>query len=100
MSINRKAYEQKFNTQLKEWGAQMTLLKAKAASAKADANIDYHEGVEALQKKMDAATDKFHELKSASDEAWNDVKNGAERAWEEVKTSYHDALDKFKKSDS
>ncbi|MBF0169575.1 MAG: coiled coil domain-containing protein [Nitrospinae bacterium] len=96
MASNREAYEKKFNAQLKEWSAQIALLKAKAVNATADANLDYHQAVESLQKKRDEASAKYHELKSASDDAWDDVKGGAERAWEEVKTAYHDAVSKFK----
>ena len=42
MSDKRKAYEEKLDTQLKEWDAEVALLKAKADSAKSDAKIDYY----------------------------------------------------------
>jgi hypothetical protein len=42
MKDKRKAYEEKFDAQLKEWSAKTALLKAKAENAKAGAKIDYH----------------------------------------------------------
>ena len=42
MHDKRKAYEEKLDAQLKEWSAQIALLKAKADNAKADAKIEYH----------------------------------------------------------
>ena len=92
----RKAYEEKLDAQLKEWSAQITLLKAKADNAKADAKIEYYKTIEALQRKQNEAKTKLQELKTAGDEAWEDLKTGAEKAWAEVKTAFHDAISKFK----
>jgi chromosome segregation ATPase len=96
MSDKRKAYEEKLDAQLKEYNAQIALLKAKAENAKADAKIDYYKSVEALEHKQDEARTKLQELKTSSDEAWDDVKAGAEKIWSEVKTAYHDAASRFK----
>jgi hypothetical protein len=91
----RKAYEEKLDAQLKEWSAQIALLKAKADNAKADAKVEYYKTIEALQGKQNAAKTKLQELKSAGDEAWEDIKAGAEKAWAEVMTAYHDASSRF-----
>jgi len=96
MSDKRKAYEEKLDAQLKEWNAQIALLKAKAENAKADAKIDYYKTIEALEHKQDEAKTKLQELKTAGDEAWEAVKGGAEKTWAEVKAAYHDAVSKFK----
>jgi len=96
MKDKRKAYEEKLDAQLKEWSAQVTLLKAKADNAKADAKIEYYKTIEALQRKQNEAKTKLQELKTAGDEAWEDLKTGAEKAWAEVKTAFHDAISKFK----
>jgi hypothetical protein len=92
----RKAYEEKFDAQLKEWNAQIALLKAKADNAKADAKIEYYKTIETLQGKQNEASKKLQELKTAGDGAWEDIKTGAEKAWAEVKTAYHDASSRFK----
>ena len=96
MKDKRKAYEEKLDAQLKEWDAQIALLKAKAENAEADAKIDYYKTIDALEHKQDKAKTKLQELKTAGDEAWEAVKAGAEKAWAEVKTAYHDAASKFK----
>ncbi|MBN2034231.1 MAG: coiled coil domain-containing protein [Deltaproteobacteria bacterium] len=96
MNDKRKAYEEKLDTQLKEWEAEIAVLKAKAESAKSDAKIDYYKTIEALEYKQDKAKTKFQELKSSGDEAWEAVKGGAEKTWDEVKAAYHDAVSKFK----
>ena len=96
MNDKRKAYEDKLDAQLKEWSAQIALLKAKADNAKADAKIEYHKTIETLQRKQNDAGKKLQELKAAGDEAWGDIKTGAEKVWAEVKAAYHDASSRFK----
>jgi hypothetical protein len=96
MEDKRKAYEERLDAQLKEWNAQIALLKARAENAKADAKVDYYKTIEAFEHKQDKAKTKLQELKTAGDEAWDAVKTGAEKAWAEVKTAYHDAVSKFK----
>ena len=96
MKDKRKAYEEKLDAQLKEWNAQIALLKAQAENAKADAKIDYYKTIEALEQKQDKAKTKLLELQATGDEAWEAVKTGAEKAWAEVKTAYHDATSRFK----
>ncbi|MBI5057859.1 MAG: coiled coil domain-containing protein [Nitrospirae bacterium] len=92
----RKAYEEKFDAQLKQWSAQIALLKARADKGKAEVKIEYYKTIEALQRKQDEASTKLHELKTAGDEAWEDLKTGAENAWAEVKAAFHGAASKFK----
>jgi predicted ATP-binding protein involved in virulence len=96
MKDKRKAYEEKLDTQLKEWDAEIALLKAKAENAKSDAKIDYYKTIETLEHKQDKAKTKFQELKTSGDEAWEAVKGGVEKTWDEVKAAYHEAVSKFK----
>jgi len=95
-SNKRKAYEEKLDAQLKEWKAQIVLLKAKAKNAEAGAKIDYYKTIDGLEQKQNKAKTKLKELKTAGDEAWEAVKSGADKAWAEVKAAYHDAVEKFK----
>ena len=96
MKDKRKAYEEKIDAQLEEWGAQIALLKARADKAKAEAKVEYYKTIEVLQRRQDEARAKLDELKTSGDEAWEDLKTGAEKAWDEVKTAFHDAVSKFK----
>ena len=97
MTDKRKAYEEKFEAQLKEWSAEIALLNAKADKAAAEAKIEYYKMVESLQGKQDAARTKLQELRTAGDDAWEDLKIGAENVWTEVKTAFQSAASRFKK---
>jgi hypothetical protein len=92
----RKAYEEKFDAQLKEWSAEIAQLKAKADKARAEAKIEYYKTIETLQGKQDAARTKLQELRTAGDDAWEDLKTGAENVWTEVKTAFNSAASRFK----
>ena len=92
----RKAYEEKFEAQLKEWSAEIALLKAKADKATAEAKIEYYKVIEAFQRKQETAMMKLQELRGAGDDGWEDLKIGAEKAWAEVKTAFQSAASRFK----
>jgi hypothetical protein len=96
MKIERKAYEEKIDAQLEEFNAQIALLKARAAKAKAEAKIEYYKTIEALQQKQEEAGAKLHELKNTGDDAWEDLKTGSEKAWVEIKIAFNDAVARFK----
>jgi hypothetical protein len=96
MKEKRKAYEEKLDAQLEEWSAQISLLKARADKARAEAKIEYYKIIEALQHRHDEAGTKLHELKAAADEVWEDLKAGAEKTWDEIKAAFHSAASKFK----
>ena len=96
MDSQRKAYEEKLEAQLKEWSAQIALLKAKADNAKAGAKIDFYKTIDALQHKEEEARTKLKEMKTSGDAAWEDLKKGAEKAWAEIKTAFSDATSRFK----
>ncbi len=92
----RKAYQEKLDAQLKEWNAQISLLKAKADKARAEAKSEYYKIIDSLEKKVNEARPKLQELMTSGDEAWDDLKSSAEKAWAEVKTAIDAAASKFK----
>ena len=96
MTDKRKAFEEKFAAQLKEWSAEIALLKAKADKARAEVKIEYYKTLETLQGKQDVARTKLKELRSAGDDAWEDVKAGAENVWTEIKAVFQNAASRFK----
>jgi len=65
MKDKRKVYEQKLDAQLKEWDAQIDLLKAKADKARAEAKSEYYKTIEDVQHKQNDAAVKLRELKTA-----------------------------------
>jgi hypothetical protein len=92
----RKVYEEKFEAQLKQWSAEIALLKAKADKATAEAKIEYYKVIEVFQRKQETAMMKLQELRDAGDDGWEDLKIGAEKAWAEVKTAFQNAVSRFK----
>lgn len=95
MTDKRKAYEEKYDAELKVWSAKIALFNAKAAEAKAESKIEYYKTIDILQSKLNAAKAKSQQLKAASDEAWEDLKIGAENIWMEVKATFGTAASRF-----
>ncbi len=92
----REAYQKKFDAQMEEWSAQISLFKAKADKAGAEAKLEYYRLIESLQRRQTGIRTKLQELKAAGDEAWEDLKVGAEKARAEVKTAFDSAAARFK----
>lgn len=92
----QEAYKQKKSAQLKEWGAQLNLLEAKAESVGADLKVKHAEAMQALRAKQRTASEKMKELGTASAEAWEDVKVTADKVWDDLKVGMADAHAKFK----
>lgn len=92
----RDAYKQKMEAQLKEWGAQINLLEAKAENAGADMKVMRAKQLHELRAKQRAASEKMQELGKASGEAWEQVKETADKIWADLKSGIADAHSKFK----
>ncbi len=92
----QEAYKQKKAAQLKEWGAQINLLEAKAENIGADIKVKHAEVVKELRAKHQVASEKMKELGKASGEAWEQVKVTADKVWDDLKTGVADAHSKFK----
>lgn len=92
----KQAYQEKMEAQLKEWGAKIDELKAKAEKAEADAKLEYHKRIDGLQAKRNAAEAKLAEVKASGEETWENLKEGVEGAWNEFKSAVSDAVSKFK----
>ena len=95
MENKRTAYEDQRIAQLKEWGAQISILKAKAQMAKVDVKNDYFTVINTFQRKQDEAKTELQELKAVGDDVWEDLKTETERSWSEVKAAYQDATLRF-----
>lgn len=91
-----QAYKLKRSAQLKEWGAQLDLLEAKAENAGADIKVKHAVALDELRRKQRTAAWKMQELERASGEAWTDIKQTADRIWEDLKASMAEVQAKFK----
>ena len=92
----KDAYKQKMAAQLKEWGAQIDLLEAKAENAGADIKVKHAKSIRELRAKQRAASEKIQELGKASGAAWDQVKGTADKIWDDLKAGIADAHSKFK----
>lgn len=92
----RDAYERKLAAQLDELNAEIDRLKARAAKAEADSEIDYQRQIDDLKAHREQARQKFHELRDASEDAWEEVRQGAERAWQDLSDAVRSASKKFR----
>jgi len=92
----KKAYEEKLEAQLKEWNAEIDKLKAKAAKAKADAQITYHEKIAKIKEKKEVVQKKMTELGNAGEDAWEDLRAGVEKAWKNFEDAVKSAMNQFK----
>ncbi|PKO35137.1 MAG: coiled coil domain-containing protein [Betaproteobacteria bacterium HGW-Betaproteobacteria-7] len=91
----KQAYEQKLQSKLDEWSAEIDKLKAKADSAEADAQLKYYKQIEELRTMQQAAGQKLDELKQARDDAWEDLKAGMDSAWDSLSSAVKSATSRF-----
>ena len=87
METTKELYQHKMEAQMKEWGARLDLLKARADKASADAKIEIHKQVVEMGKLEDAAKKHFEEFKASSVETWNEVKKDVEEKWNSLAAS-------------
>lgn len=92
----KEAYQEKLQSKLDEWGAQIDKLKAKADQADADAKLEYHKQIDSLRSKKEKASEKLNELKQAGEDAWEDMKAGIESAWDSLGDAVESATSRFK----
>ena len=92
----KEDYQAKLEAQLKEWSRKIDQLKSAAEKLAADAQVTYHQQIDELRGKQEAAQKKLQELKKAGEGAWEFLKVGIDRAWDELKQGVEGALSRFK----
>lgn len=88
---SKEAFFEQLKTVIDELQTEMDKLEVKARQEGAHLKEKYREEMEALQKQIKEAQDKFEALKSVSAPAWKEFKAGAEKALEEIKKSWKGA---------
>ena len=95
--MNKKeAYEQKIQAQVDEWNAEILKLKAQAAKARADVQINYNNQIEELRQRKETVNEKLTQLKEASEESWEDLKVGIEEGLDLLKTTVNSIISRYK----
>jgi len=92
----KEAFQEKLETQLREWDKKLDGLKGKAKKAKADLRHDLEAQLEALRAQRAAAHDKLQELRQRSENAWEDLKEGAENTWDEMQKAIDSIVARFR----
>jgi len=95
----KENYQQKIESQLNEWRADIDRLREKAKSAKAETKLKYQESIDKLELKMDEGKSKLKDLKESGGEAWDSVKEGADSIWDTMKATFKEVKEKFRDDD-
>jgi hypothetical protein len=80
----KEIYKQKMEAEMELVQANLEVLKAKAKSAAADAQISFSKEIEALEKNYTTMQKKLNELADASENTWEHIKKEIESTWETV----------------
>ena len=96
VSKKRKVYVEKVEAQLKEWGTEIDILKAKAEKTKAEAKIKYYEKIQDLRARQESLGLKLQELKGSGEEVWEEVKTGVDKAVKDLKEAFKRAKSRLK----
>ena len=92
----REEYVDRLVAQLKVWGAEINVLRAKAEKETVEVKIAIHKEIEILNKKMQEVQKKISEIKEHTGEAWESLAEGTNKAWKDLKEAVHQAGEKFK----
>ncbi len=82
--------------QLKGWGIEIDVLKARAEKETAAARSAILKEVEIANKKMQQAQKKIKEMNGKNGDAWEILREGANKAWNDLSEAVHRAGEKFK----
>jgi alkyl hydroperoxide reductase subunit F len=95
----KKAYQDKIEAHLKEWGVSVDEFRARAESSKAELKMKYRETIEDLRMKQEALQKRLIELKKSGEEAWEELRPLTEKSFGELKEALDQTISKFKKSE-
>jgi len=95
----KENYQQKIESQLDEWRADIDRLREKAKGAKAETRLKYQESIDKLELKMVEGKSKLKDLKESGAEAWDAVKDGADSIWDTMKATFKEVKEKFRDDD-
>jgi nucleotide-binding universal stress UspA family protein len=95
-SEKKKAYQEKIETQLKEWGARIEELKAKAEMSRTELKVKYQKQIEDLRVKQEVVQQKLRQLKESGAETWEGLRTGIEKSLGELKGSLDSTISTFK----
>lgn len=89
-------FQQKLETQLKEWDTKLEELKAKARDAKAEIRAEFEVQLEDLAGERALAQETLQELRRHGEWAWEDLKDSTEKTWSELREAIKRSASLFK----
>ena len=92
----KQAFQQKLETQLREWETKLGELRSKAEKAKSEIRDEFELQLEGLTAKQAVAREKLSELRRHGEWAWEDLKDGADKAWKELREAMERAASRLK----
>ena len=95
----KENYQQKIESQLDEWRADIDRLREKARHATAETKLKYQENIDRLELKLDEGKSKLKDLKESGGEAWESIKDGADSIWDTMKATFADVKEKLRDKD-
>lgn len=93
---DKELYRQKRQAQLDEWKADVAKLKARAAGAKADAQLEFNKHAAELEQRLHEAGARLSELAAAGEETWDSARKNVETTWSALKAGVGAAAAKLK----
>ena len=81
MDTSPESYQKLMESTMKEWGARLDALKAKADKATADAKAELHKQIDEVARLQEAARKHFEDFRASSQASWNDAKKDMEDRW-------------------
>jgi len=95
----KRAYQDKIEAHLKEWGTKIDEFRAKVESSKAELKMKYRETIEDLKVKQEALQKGLIDLKKSGEETWEELRPLTEKSFDELKETLDRTISKFKKSE-
>jgi len=92
----RKAYQERIEAQLKEWGVKIDELKAKAERSKVELKMKYEKQIEDLRVQKETLEKRLQEFRESGGETWEHLKTGIEKGFDELKDSVDRTISLFK----
>lgn len=93
---DKELYRQKAQAQLDQWQAEIERLKAKAAEASADAQLELNGRVTELEAKLQDGKRKLAAAVESSGDLWESAKENAESSWSAFRRDLDECIERFK----
>lgn len=93
----RERYQEKLETALKEWGAQIEGVREKGEKLGKEARGKLQVQIEELRKRQETARARLQDLSRSGGETWDDLRGRAEGALEELRKGIEQAVSRLRR---